>query len=86
MDLKIITDAAGDLVEKAGDAAAQVPGVAQVTDVVQDVVAGAQAHAEKVGLGDMAENVINAVENKVKVDLDGDADVGEKEVAPAEVK
>ncbi len=80
MDLKTITDAAGDLVEKVTETVTSVPGVTEAVDAVQDAAGHVHAAA-----GDMLEKATDAVEEKIGSDIDGDGDMGGEVVPPATV-
>ena len=78
MDLTNIAGA-GDIVDslkdKVTDAVTENIGE-KVADMVQGPVDAVEAMADKVGLGEVFDKAVDAVEDKIGVDVDGDGDKG----------
>ena len=69
---------ASDLLKKAEEMAGGTAGDMakdKVTDISAPEIAKLEALADSVGLGSLVENAVNAVEEKVGMDLDGDKDI-----------
>jgi hypothetical protein len=52
--------------------------VDKINDVTGAAIDSVEAIADKVGLGDMLDSVVNKVEDSVNLDIDGDGDEGAK--------
>ena len=75
MDVQKIIDVVGGIVKNLGGVKA-VPVVGDAVFSAQKLVDDVEAKADAVGLGGVADNLINNAEKKVGMDLDGDGDTG----------
>jgi hypothetical protein len=65
----------GDIADKVQDAVKDGV-VDKINDVTGDAIDKVEAVADKIGLGGVLDNVVNAAEDKIGLDIDGDGDEG----------
>jgi hypothetical protein len=70
-----LKDMAGDLSENVSDMVKEGV-VDKINDVTGEAIDKVEAVADKVGLGDMLDGVVDKAEDTIGMDIDGDGDKG----------